>query len=347
MAKSPVKSRARQSESAPFEPARWTDLVGYDQAKEQLKSLVQRDRLSHTVLVEGREGNGKRAFLAYISALFWCDTQTACGSCSSCLWVMRGGHDEVYWLEAAALTNYSVEDVAKLQEHLETQSGAHQAGGQGRRIVVLVDCDRLNKQGANRLLKIMEEPPEGSLLLMSTSRPGLLLPTFLSRLFRYRVRLPSLEEGAQRLLALVEPQVTLEQAMEALKVSGHSIGMAKSKLEAGLSWQEEYEGLIKALFAPQVSDSIKMIEEHVRQKKLGANELVKRIEVILNQYYKVHLGIALDFGGVDTRGGLVGLGLERVRHWRRLLKEVKGLAINGKVALNAQLVAESFALAGR
>jgi len=52
--------------------------------------------------------------------------------------------------------------------------------GNGR-VILIFDCERMTTEGANALLKILEEPPDGMYLIMTSSRPTLLLPTISSR----------------------------------------------------------------------------------------------------------------------------------------------------------------------
>jgi DNA polymerase III subunit delta' len=57
----------------------------------------------------------------------------------------------------------------------------------GRRVVLVRDADRLNRNAANALLKTLEEPPDGGLIILTTSVPGALLTTIRSRCRRLRV----------------------------------------------------------------------------------------------------------------------------------------------------------------
>lgn len=60
-------------------------------------------------------------------------------------------------------------------------------GHQGaKKVAVIIEADRLNRESSNALLKTLEEPPAGTTLLLLTQRPAELLPTIRSRCFRYR-----------------------------------------------------------------------------------------------------------------------------------------------------------------
>lgn len=346
MARRSKRAKSFEIEEVPFEPVSWRNLVGYEEAKSRFKDLLDRDRLPSSILIDGREGSAKRVFLAYLCALVWCDKGQACGVCGSCLSIQSFSHEEVYWLEPENGKNYQLQDAVALQEHLAIKPRHHQST-RGKRIVVVVDCDLFNLQSANRLLKTLEEPPEDSLIMMSSSHSGQLLPTILSRLFRYRIKPPSVEDAVSYLSRELEPGISEAKISSALKMSALSIGAAKYKLETGDNDDEGYQGLVDALFARHPALSIKLVEEHVRKTKLPANELAKRLELILNQYYKVSLGVPRDLSGFTFTGDVARPSLEQLKHWRKFLREVKSLAIRGKIALNAQLIAESWANAGR
>ncbi|WOI54796.1 AAA family ATPase [Parvularcula sp. LCG005] len=60
-------------------------------------------------------------------------------------------------------------------------NGLHRTSTTGHRVVIVDTADDLNRQAANALLKMLEEPPQGTLLLLLSSAPGRLLPTIKSR----------------------------------------------------------------------------------------------------------------------------------------------------------------------
>ena len=74
------------------------------------------------------------------------------------------------------------------QIHLSSHQG-------GKKVAIVHDADRFNKESANAFLKSLEEPPEGTYLFVLTTSPYDLLPTIRSRCFRFTI--PAQDEGVQ------------------------------------------------------------------------------------------------------------------------------------------------------
>ena len=190
----------------------WRHLRGHEVHQNRWQKLVLRKRLPPVLLLVGREGIGKEGLLGYLPGLLYCETQSACGTCSPCRGVIRGQHGEVFWLDSSRNSQdpsseegpgsssggrqaLLLADAVRIQEHLLLAAGL-----QGRfRSVVLPDADRLNVQAANRLLKILEELPKNCFVFMSTSRIEQMLPTILSRSVKWHVTPPSRKESMELL----------------------------------------------------------------------------------------------------------------------------------------------------
>ena len=339
----PRATQKKQKPGSDRAPLEWGALVGYKDAQRVFAALAQADRLPGSVLIEGPEASGKRSFLGYIASLFWCESQDGCGVCSPCKQIMNHSHEDVLWIEAAPDQNqYKLEDVELLQQHLLLEP---QGGGSSRRIVCLVDCDRLNVQSGNRLLKVLEEPPEKALILTSSSRPFRLLETIRSRLFRYRVRPPDRAEAVAFLKERVPDAEMSDKAISSvLAVTGFAVGEALRRLQGASEFQDDYEDLARAFFT-EPQETLEIVEAAVKQKKVAANELAMRFEVILNQYYKMCLGLSRDVEGFALPDGA-----RQPPSWqdcarrREVLRKAKKLVIAADVPLNAQLLAEAVTL---
>ncbi|MGP1587003.1 MAG: DNA polymerase III [Treponemataceae bacterium] len=64
-------------------------------------------------------------------------------------------------------------------------SWAHYSAVNGKKFFILENAERMNESSRNALLKILEEPPEDTLFILTTSRRGQVMPTILSRLRTY------------------------------------------------------------------------------------------------------------------------------------------------------------------
>lgn len=182
-------------EGAPH-PREARHLYGQAAAEGQLLAGLQSGRLHHGWLLAGPRGVGKatlawrfaRAALAHPpgGGLFAppppatldlapdhpVARRIAAGAEPGLLAIRRGTDDKTGRLRA----QITVDEVRRLRDFF----GLSAADG-GRRVVIVDAADEMNPSAANALLKLLEEPPAGALLLLVAHRPAALLPTIRSR----------------------------------------------------------------------------------------------------------------------------------------------------------------------
>ncbi len=151
---------------------------------EQFLRCFPADRMPHAILLHGRHGCGITHFAWRVAQRLLCVQEPPCGRCRSCRWSRAGSHPDVLHiaLEEGA-KQIRVTQIRAVAEFLSLKSLC----GNGR--VCIVDpADDMNHNAANALLKILEEPPEGTVLLLLGLRPGGLLPTIRSRCQSFQVQ---------------------------------------------------------------------------------------------------------------------------------------------------------------
>jgi DNA polymerase-3 subunit delta' len=166
------------------------------------KQLAQRQKegvLPHALLLEGQKGMGKSAFAHHLAASALCqDLQEsgACGQCKSCTLLQAGTHPDFFHLEPAeAGKQIRIDTVRELIEFMNLSShyGTH-------KVAIIEPADAMNTASANSLLKTLEEPSAGSLLILVTSQSSRLPITIRSRCQRISF-LPPAEEQVSAWLA--------------------------------------------------------------------------------------------------------------------------------------------------
>jgi DNA polymerase-3 subunit delta' len=173
-------------------PAEQTKLFGHGAAEDFLARSYRSGKGHHAILIEGPEGIGKATLafrfanhvlhhpepaeapgtIADPSPASPITRQLASGVSHSLLHLTRP-FDEKTGKAKSAIT---VDEVRKAGKFLSQTSGTG-----NWRIVIIDPADDLNRNAANAILKILEEPPERSLFLVLTHAPGKLLPTIRSR----------------------------------------------------------------------------------------------------------------------------------------------------------------------
>src|SRR6185369_13389213 len=171
------------------------ELTGNARVKAILKRMLISDRLPGAMLFTGEEGIGKKLFALEIARALNCRTPKngeACGVCSSCVRIGKLNYptrdDADEWAQII-WTDYpdvglvvAPKRVLRVEQMRQIEKEANFRPYEGKARVFLIDeADKLNDASANALLKVLEEPPQTSYLILITARPAMLLPTILSR----------------------------------------------------------------------------------------------------------------------------------------------------------------------
>ena len=155
------------------------DVVGHAGPAARIRVALLGSRPAHAYLFVGPDGVGKGLFALETARLLLCESpvdEDACGVCRACRQVTRGSHPDLHLVEAPEGKRFiSLEQIHGLCERYGIRPHGE------RRIAVLRDADSMTPEAANALLKTLEEPPSWGLLILTTSRPGGLPETVLSR----------------------------------------------------------------------------------------------------------------------------------------------------------------------
>ncbi|AOV16965.1 DNA polymerase III subunit delta' [Acidihalobacter aeolianus] len=161
----------------------------------QVHAQVAQQRMPHAYLLSGIAGLGKLDFALAFAQAVLCSQRSeeglACGTCRSCRLISAGTHpDRLLVSPEAAGKPIRIDAVRELIEFLTLSPSLG-----ARRIVIVQPADALNVFAANSLLKTLEEPAPGALLLLVSDRPASLPATIRSRCQSLRFGPPSPPEG--------------------------------------------------------------------------------------------------------------------------------------------------------
>lgn len=200
------------------------------------------DRLPHALLLQGPAGLGKRAFALRLAQTLLCEkpgaNAAACGGCKSCLLFSAGTHPDLTFVEPGEeSTHILIDQVRALNESLTLMP--HTAA---RKVAILAPAEAMNLNAANSLLKILEEPPLGSVLLLVTHQPTRLPATVRSRCAHVALSPP---ERAEALSWLRTRPGMEETAGQLLELAG--VAPLRALALAGAAFLEKRAQLIKDL----------------------------------------------------------------------------------------------------
>ena len=147
----------------------WQGIEGHDDVAEKFRTLLSQGRLASTFLFVGPAGIGKRTF-----ALGWrsrCSVRPdpfphsiPAAQCAGCQQVLAGTHPDLLRIAQPADKSFIPVELfigskeKRMQEGLCHDISLKPFMG-GRRVAIIDDADYLNEEGANSLLKTLEEPP--------------------------------------------------------------------------------------------------------------------------------------------------------------------------------------------
>ncbi|TFW11465.1 DNA polymerase III subunit delta' [Massilia arenosa] len=245
-----------------------------DEAWRQLQQL--RVRMPHALLFYGAQGTGKAGFIEAFAKALLCENVRAdghaCGECLSCNWFEQGSHPDYRRVRPEALEDepgegeegeetkkssktakpskdIKIEQIRALADFMNIST--HRAG---LRVVVLYPAEALNVPASNALLKTLEEPPPGTVFLLSSNGLDKLLPTILSRCRKFALPMP---DHAAALAWLKEQG--LPDADSWLREQG---GAPLAALDASQSGsREDMDILLQMLAHPSVDAALKAAEK--------------------------------------------------------------------------------------
>ena len=190
-------------------------LTGNERVKQLLRRMLEMRRVPGALLFSGEEGIGKKLFALELARGLNCRTREgveACGKCGICQRTIVLNYplsEDPAVLEKIIWTNHP--DVGmvvapgrwlKVDQMRAIEREANYRPFEGTvRVFIIDDADKLNEPSANALLKVLEEPPPTSHVILVTSRPAMLLPTIRSRCQPIRFSPLTASEIEQHLLA--------------------------------------------------------------------------------------------------------------------------------------------------
>ncbi|MFK7970913.1 MAG: DNA polymerase III subunit delta' [Bacteroidia bacterium] len=266
---------------------KFSDIIGQQGLKVRLKDAISRGRLPHALLLTGPEGVGQLPLALALAQYVNCENpqdDDACGNCASCKMIAKGAHPDLHfvlpvissraggkpvltdayldsfrehflqnpylsyeqWQEALDSANkqlfISVHEMRNLKRNLMLK-----AFGAKYKIAIVWHAEHIRTEGANAFLKLLEEPPDRTLLLMTCTDPSLLLPTITSRCQRLQMERISNDEIKQYLKD--DRAIPDARAAELAAISEGSLGNALNFLgESNQAMQQMYADWLRAIY---------------------------------------------------------------------------------------------------
>ena len=319
-----------------YRPQSFKDFIGQKYIIKTLTNATSRDMISHAYLFSGPRGTGKTTLARLLAKAVNCQNKKEgefepCNKCSSCLEIMGGQSMDLIEIDAAS--HRGIDDIRELKE------GVRFAPTKSKYKVFIIDeSHQLTKDGANALLKTLEEPPEHAIFILATTEAHKMIPTIISRCQRFDFKRLTISEIVEKLEkiakkegikiqkngleliasnsegAIRDAEGLLSQLSTFYKDSQKDISLEDIKSLLGLIEISIVSSFVDFLYEKKMSDSINYINE-INNKGLDLEEFTKSL---INYLRKIL--VTKIIGEESSNQYLVNLTKEEVKHLQEQAK---------------------------
>ncbi|OYP29501.1 ATP-binding protein [Rhodopirellula sp. MGV] len=219
----------------------WSSLIGNPHLKQWFASAISQGRFGGSLLFVGPAGVGKRSVATLLAQTLLCDRQPAsamepCGRCEACVQVRAETHPDVIRVRKPKDKTTIPVDLligapeVRMQEGFCRDVRLSPYCGK-RKVAILEDADFLNEEGANCLLKTLEEPPADAVIILIGTSEQKQLPTIRSRCQIIRFRPLSNEDAIRLIRDVHQCEATDEAIIEAVDLAAGDIAGALRLLD--------------------------------------------------------------------------------------------------------------------
>ncbi|KJF25379.1 DNA polymerase III subunit delta' [Rhodococcus sp. ACPA4] len=268
-------------------------LVGQHDVEQSLRAAALSARgdssgsdMTHAWLFTGPPGSGRSVAALCFAAALQCtsDGEPGCGQCHACTTTMAGTHGDVRRIipDGLSISVKGMREIVNIASRRPT-TGRWQ-------VIVVEDADRLTEGAANALLKVVEEPPDRTVILLCapTTDPEDMSVTLRSRCRHLALVTPSVESIAQVLIG--RDGLAPDQARFAASISGGHVGRARRLATDDVARDERARSLRLAFDAASASTAYKAAENLVKSIESETKTLFTDVKERELEELKVSLG---------------------------------------------------------
>jgi DNA polymerase III subunit delta' len=225
-------------------------IVGQGHPIKLLKTLIRKGTLPHALLFTGDDGVGKQmTAMAFAMA---CNCRTlkralaphlqlnavdACGECAPCKKITRGHHPDIIHVTPVSSV-IKIDQIRTLLADLTLKPNEAD-----RRVVIMASAHTMNPEAGNALLKVLEEPPDRTLIVLTARQTSDLLPTIVSRC--RHIHFSPLDAADIEQLLTQTGDVDKPSARAVASLCGGSVTRARKWVDP--KWTQRREWIIEAL----------------------------------------------------------------------------------------------------
>lgn len=275
----------------------FSQFIGNEEVKEALSAAFTAGRFPHAVILQGEPGCGKKTLARLIAHALVCrdPAHAPCGVCASCIRAAAGSHPDIREAEGTGATRSLSVDTVK-----EIIADAYRMPEEAAyNVYLLLLGSRTSDAAQNKLLKVIEEPPEGAVFLFVCDSAEQLLPTIRSRAQIYTLKPPTPEQAS----AYVQQQHGLPagEAERLAKLCGGNIGQMLSEQEQGdAARAAQLAQEIAAAIPRSTGDALFRAAAPLQKDRKLCAQVLTRLEVIFRDACVLRAGGNTLLSGADA-----------------------------------------------
>lgn len=210
------------------------DIKGQDNAVRFLSRSISTERLASSFLFLGPRGVGKALTAKVFIKTLLCkeEKDSSCGRCPSCRKVEAQEHPDILWIRQEKNRSIKIDQVRRIKDALSLKPYEASLS-----VAVIEDAHMMTREAANALLKVLEEPPAESVIILISDKKELLLPTVVSRCCEVRFGLLPIHQAKD--IVMENAEIDEEEALFLSYYSQGSPGTAIELIEEGLGERKE------------------------------------------------------------------------------------------------------------
>jgi len=255
-----------------------------------LQRSLTRGRLGHAYLFTGERMDDLESLARILAKTLNCqapegqgrEALDCCDHCASCLQIQSDSHPDIHWARPESRSRViMVDQMRELMREIQLKPATA-----AFKVAIIVAADRLNVFAANAFLKILEEPPKRTIMVLLSTEPARVIETILSRC----LRLDFHGDGAhdltaaqaawiEKFSALASEQRTLLSRYRLAGVVLQELGQIRAEVEKNLAARsplQKYADVGKELREKWEDELTAAVEAEYRRRRADVLLLVQR-----------------------------------------------------------------------
>ncbi len=282
------------------------EIIGQKKAKDAFLKMVSEGRVPHALILKGKPGIGKLAFANAIAQYMNCEEPTptdSCGKCASCSKIRKCIHPDVRFIlpiisnKVDGKNPVSDDFFPQFREHFITNpyysfnTWVGQMQGENKqvgirineirdlkrkislkafearyKVVIIWNAEKINNEAANAMLKLLEEPPERTMIIMTVSDTSGLLTTINSRC--QRLQMHRIDEATLAASLVSAHALSSERALQIAQLAEGSVSEAEEMVsESNRSWSELYMQWLRICHKGEFGEIQDIVEQVSKENK--------------------------------------------------------------------------------